>query len=498
MLSDEIISKRFFKIHQYYGYRTSLDREEDIYIKIFKLSKITADYIENNNDSNDNLAYLHAYKLFLYFGLGTKETILNRIESFLNQHATELWHHPTPTHQLLLPLISKNEPKMTPNQLMVWQKLIQKEGLIVLTLFENAPLITQVFQDNLPRTIEEIQFVNSLLKINRSLILPAYNLAKILALAERQLFVEHFFNHPNPVELVLAFEQLSLAGEDKESNIRCLIKHSRPKDMLTALCNLYQHGKLISQEGVVNREALVRDIDPIFRAQSIIYSNRFNLFPFNNLFIGETGAKNYEALLRHSYTDSILKILFMFNYLGWLRGNEGQYFFQTVIRHPHPITLSNVMEDLQERGCFSISHSKVIYELIIQSEKLQELCETVCMLASLKIFQASNIIKILKHINPLSLVTAISLLRSIPDFSLIKQISFNDLFKHPDPKTLALEHLTITTEHINSLILQKQKYPLDESAFYTGKRAEGFSTLFFDKSSSKNNYAASSSNLHTF
>ncbi len=66
--SDDIIKKRFLAFDKECGYFSKEEKAQESYLKIFKACKLTADYVETNNANQDEVAYIHAYKLLVLFG----------------------------------------------------------------------------------------------------------------------------------------------------------------------------------------------------------------------------------------------------------------------------------------------------------------------------------------------------------------------------------------------------------------------------------------------
>jgi len=125
------------------------------YIKIFKLSKLIADYIEENNTSDDGLAYKHAYDITVCFGgqINQNQDIIVKLQDFLRDKG--FLKTAKPLHDAF---VTFNIPQDKQNiTLKKWQELINTHGKEAMNLFNLADKI-EVKKANLEgNTGEHIQ-----------------------------------------------------------------------------------------------------------------------------------------------------------------------------------------------------------------------------------------------------------------------------------------------------------------------------------------------------
>ncbi|WP_155810514.1 hypothetical protein [Rickettsia bellii] len=103
------------------------------YIKSFKLSKLVADYIEENNTIDDNLAYKHAYDITVCLGgeIAQNQDILAKLQSFLSDNG--FLKAKKPLHDTFARFsLPENKEHVT---LKKWQGLISKHGKEAMKLF---------------------------------------------------------------------------------------------------------------------------------------------------------------------------------------------------------------------------------------------------------------------------------------------------------------------------------------------------------------------------
>jgi hypothetical protein len=151
--SDDEIKEQFEKINQEYGYFTTDKESFDNFVKLFKTSKLMADFVEENNSTDNSVAYLHAYKMMVLFG-AKSDNPFKSIEKFMSTHAGVV---EKPIHDCLVLPIPKNAPPL--KYLEEWQKLIGKSGRSVVPLFQQAPEIESILDAKKPVefTIETIK-----------------------------------------------------------------------------------------------------------------------------------------------------------------------------------------------------------------------------------------------------------------------------------------------------------------------------------------------------
>ncbi|HJD66631.1 MAG TPA: hypothetical protein LFV91_06370 [Rickettsia endosymbiont of Bembidion nr. Transversale] len=109
------------------------DIAKEQYIKSFKLSKLVADYIEENNTIDDNLAYKHAYDITVCLGgeIAQNQDILAKLQSFLSDNG--FLKAKKPLHDTFATFsLPENKEHVT---LKKWQGLISKHGKEAMKLF---------------------------------------------------------------------------------------------------------------------------------------------------------------------------------------------------------------------------------------------------------------------------------------------------------------------------------------------------------------------------
>lgn len=141
--TDESIRNSFDSLNALYNIFNNAD--EALYKKFqtyFKIAKIIADFIEDNNDKINSVAYLHAYKMMVYFGSETKEqNYFKPLELFLKSHNG--FANPSPIHDALI----NSLPKCDVNSLLEltnWRNMIMKNGFTAVRLFALAPELEKI------------------------------------------------------------------------------------------------------------------------------------------------------------------------------------------------------------------------------------------------------------------------------------------------------------------------------------------------------------------
>jgi len=84
---DDLIKEAFIKLDQKYGYFKDI-HAVDVFIKLFKASKLIADYVEENNVADDSVAYTHAYKMMVLFKVNPERSF-EAIDNFILAHAAK-------------------------------------------------------------------------------------------------------------------------------------------------------------------------------------------------------------------------------------------------------------------------------------------------------------------------------------------------------------------------------------------------------------------------
>ena len=141
--SDDEIKEQFGKLEREYGYFGTDEKAFDNFVKLFKASKLIADYVEENNSTDNSVAYLHAYKMMVLFGANPFKSI----ETFVGTHAAKA---SKPIHDSLVLPIPKNSPPL--KYLDQWQKLIIGSGSSVVSLFQQASEIEKILEAKEPFT----------------------------------------------------------------------------------------------------------------------------------------------------------------------------------------------------------------------------------------------------------------------------------------------------------------------------------------------------------
>lgn len=150
--SDTDITAHFKKLDQEYGYFSTNKNASSLFIKLFKTCKLVADYLEKNNSIDNAVAYLHAYKLMVFFNIKPKQSF-ETIEHFIAQHGLRF---EKPIHDTLVLPIPKNNPPL--KYIEQWQRLIQQYGMTVLPLFQQAHKIEKILDEQtLAMTLESVQ-----------------------------------------------------------------------------------------------------------------------------------------------------------------------------------------------------------------------------------------------------------------------------------------------------------------------------------------------------
>jgi hypothetical protein len=161
--SDRTIDKRFesFEFEQDYRYFVGNKNAAENFRKVFKACKLIADFVERNNNADDEVAYQHAYKSMVLFGLNENNPLAAMAE-FLKMHASKF---EKPVYDSLTHNIPKNYP---PIQLRDWQLFIKKSGMRAVVFYQQATAIEKVLGGKAPRTIQEAEEAASKIKFKRA------------------------------------------------------------------------------------------------------------------------------------------------------------------------------------------------------------------------------------------------------------------------------------------------------------------------------------------
>src|SRR3990167_1161871 len=141
---DEMIQEQFATLEQEYGYFSEDKDAADVFIKLFKASKLIADYVEENNSDDNLVAYTHAYKMMVLFKVNPKSPF-EAVDKFIARHAS---NSKKPIHDTLVLPIPKNNPPL--KYLDKWQKLINAYGTSVLPLLQQAAKIEEELDKQAP------------------------------------------------------------------------------------------------------------------------------------------------------------------------------------------------------------------------------------------------------------------------------------------------------------------------------------------------------------
>lgn len=160
--SDEEIRGKFRSLNAHYRYFTQKKsaRAEQDYLIYFKASKITADFVENNNNAFDQLAGLNAYKMLVLFGLDGGNPFAS-INAYL--HNYNFNQASQPVHDALLKEIPVNTNGI---DLARWRKLALRHGPAAVSLFQVAPDIHRMLK-RAPETLDEAKNAASQIKYQR-------------------------------------------------------------------------------------------------------------------------------------------------------------------------------------------------------------------------------------------------------------------------------------------------------------------------------------------
>lgn len=153
--SEESILEQFQKIEDEHGYFDSTQEEAAglAFIQFFKIAKIVGDFIENNNDETNSVAFEHAYKMLVIF-YQDPDKILKPVNDYLNA----FMNTDAPLHDALIYPIPSDVTKIQSGHLDLkgWQALIQKNGPKATRFFGNAFAIQKHTENGgAPQTIEE-------------------------------------------------------------------------------------------------------------------------------------------------------------------------------------------------------------------------------------------------------------------------------------------------------------------------------------------------------
>jgi hypothetical protein len=141
-------------IHQFYDKDSKFyGKAADNFVVLFKACKLIADYVENNNDENNAVAAMHAYKILVLFNRldATPQSPFANFEDFLKIYNAN--KQPNPIHDTLVTGLPSNKAYKI-KDLAGWQKLIQKYGFKAINCFQRADDIERIL-GKAPSTLKQ-------------------------------------------------------------------------------------------------------------------------------------------------------------------------------------------------------------------------------------------------------------------------------------------------------------------------------------------------------
>lgn len=156
LLSENTIEEKFVELEKKYNFfskdsNTSIQAKK-IFCMFFSVTKIVADFIENNSDNKDDLAYLHAYKMLIVFRQDlSAANPFAAFEKYLISYNYADYRNPV--HDALVPSLPQQGQTI---HLDDWRKMIINIGPKALVLFEIADKIEEKLQ-RFPNNFEEAQ-----------------------------------------------------------------------------------------------------------------------------------------------------------------------------------------------------------------------------------------------------------------------------------------------------------------------------------------------------
>ncbi len=162
---DETIKDNFVQLNSHYMFFPQSDNKKFIehFYKLFYACKLTADYIEKNNDANNGVAYLHAYKIMALFPLPQKgSNIFTPFQNCISQNFLDNRH---PIHDSLINDIPVNDPFI--KDLIGWHNLIKQYGKNAIEFFQSAQQIETHNNGKAPANIIEARQIAGKLTYQR-------------------------------------------------------------------------------------------------------------------------------------------------------------------------------------------------------------------------------------------------------------------------------------------------------------------------------------------
>lgn len=144
-------------------HRLFVDEKESVpdlakkrFVEIFKVCKVIGDAYEENNDGNNELVYMHAYKIMALFGYEFENLLMlfKIVDEYMDKNGFYTESPESPLHDLLIgavPTIEKGESI----HLKEWQAFIKKSPKKALSIFNNAPGIEKELKEKCPASVDE-------------------------------------------------------------------------------------------------------------------------------------------------------------------------------------------------------------------------------------------------------------------------------------------------------------------------------------------------------
>lgn len=177
--SDDAIGMKFVEQNTTYGYFSENTDKYTIAMKqfiiLFKGCKLVADYIEKNNDADNLVSALHAYKILVLFG--AEKNLKNpfvTLETYLKNH--QGYVQPNPIHDCLITALPKNTNHEI-HDLTGWRKLISQYGPKAIEYFQSASAIEKHLDNSAPANLNEASKAASKITYKNYQVYPA--LAKL-------------------------------------------------------------------------------------------------------------------------------------------------------------------------------------------------------------------------------------------------------------------------------------------------------------------------------
>jgi len=143
---EAAILREFEKLNAHYGFFSSLDTKLSArLLKLFRACKLIADYIECNNGPENDLAFLHAYKIAVITEGTEPFKLLKRLMA--SQESNK------PLHDLLIQDFPSNTPPL--QDMKGWRAFIEKYSQKGLEIFQIASEIEAITEGKAPGDMPE-------------------------------------------------------------------------------------------------------------------------------------------------------------------------------------------------------------------------------------------------------------------------------------------------------------------------------------------------------